>query len=111
MSQDQNILDSLIKKHGVAHILDGVSTSIKDGEKAIRDDHDSNLGNAFDFLVSALADIYPDLKKEHKSLAKMVLLSIPTVKSMKTRKSNSPMQSQNMRDAHKLIKELGGDLE
>lgn len=110
-SADQNILNGLIKQYGVAHVLDGVSTSIKDGEKAIRDNHDANLGNAFDFLVSALTDMYPNLKKMEQSLARMVLLSNPTIKSMKIRKSNSPMQSESMHAAHKLIKQLGGDLD
>lgn len=105
-SQDQLLLKTLVEKHGVASVLDGVKTVIDDGEKAIREDYDSDLGNAFDFLVVTLAEVYPKLGKKDQKIAKMMLKSRPVMASFKIRKADSPMQSVGMREAYKFVQEL-----
>lgn len=108
-SQDQLLLKSLVEKHGVADVLAGVQTVINDGEKAIREDYDSDLGNAFDFLVSALVEVYPDLGKKKQKIVKMMLKSRPVMASFKIRKADSPYQSVAMREAYKFVQELPND--
>lgn len=105
-SEDQQLLASLVKKHGVADILAGVQTVIKDGEKAIREEYDLDLGNAFDFLFTNLVEVYPKLNKKDQYIAKMTLKSRPVIASAKIRKADSPHQSQGMREAFKFVQEL-----
>lgn len=105
-SEDQQLLASLIQKHGVANVLAGVQTIINDGEKAIREEYDSDLGNAFDFLFVTLVEVYPQLGKKNQKIAKMMLKSRPVMASAKIRKVDSPCQSQGMKDAYKFVQEL-----
>ena len=108
-SQDQLLLKSLVEKYGVADVLGGVKTIIDDGEKVIRENYDSDLGNAFDFLVSALVEVYPSLGKKKQKIAKMMLKSQPVMASFKIRKADSPCQSVAMREAYKFVQELAND--
>jgi hypothetical protein len=105
-SEDQQLLASLVKKHGVADVLGGIETIIKDGEKAIREDYDSDLGNAFDFLFVTLVEVYPQLNKKNQKITKMMLKSLPVEASLKIRKADSPRQSVAMKEAYKFVQEL-----
>ena len=105
-SEDQQLLAALVKKHGVADVLGGIETIIKDGEKAIREDYDSDLGNAFDFLFVTLVEVYPQLGKKNQKIAKMMLKSRPVEASLKLRKADSPCQSVAMKEAYKVVQEL-----
>lgn len=105
-SADQQILASLIQKYGVARVLNGIKTVIEDGEKAIREDHDSDLGNAFDFLFTNLVEVYPKLNKKDQYIAKRTLKSRPVMKSLKIRKADYSFQSAAMNGAYKFVQEL-----
>lgn len=105
-SQDQQLLASLVKKYGVADVLAGVQTVIEDGEKAIREDHDLDLGDAFDFLFTNLVEVYPKLNKKDRYIAKRTLKSRPVVESLKIRKADSSLQSSAMNGAYQFVQEL-----
>lgn len=105
-SEDQQLLAALVQKYGVADVLDGVKTVIKDGEKAIREDYDSDLGNAFDFLVTTLVEVFPTLGKKNQKIAQMMLKSRSVMHGFKIRKADSPCQSQGMREAYQFVKNL-----
>lgn len=106
-SKDQQLLAALVKKHGVADVLAGVQTVIKDGEKAIREEHDLDLGNAFDFLFTNLVEVYPKLNKNDQYIAKKTLKSRPVTNSLKIRKADSSyLQSVAMNRAYQFVQEL-----
>ncbi len=105
-SEDQQLLAALVSKHGVASVLDGIKTVINNGEKAIREEYDSDLGNAFDFLFVTLVEVYPQLGKKSQKIAKMMLKSRPVTSSLKIRKADSPCQSVAMKEAYKFVQEL-----
>ena len=57
MNSDLDVIKDLIKEHGTQAVLETVSTTLKEGEQAIRETHDQRLGAAFDYVVVDLVNL------------------------------------------------------
>lgn len=107
---NQAVLE-LVRKYGYAALLQGLATSTKTEQEIIKRESDDQLATAFAYLLQVVVEAYPSAGKRQQTWMRRTLLSQPVLRSMKIIKSDSPMQSPAMREAHAFITKLQEDAE
>lgn len=107
---NQAVLE-LVRKYGYAALLQGLATSTKTEQEIIKQESDDQLATAFAYLLQVVVEAYPSAGKRHQTWMHQTLLSQPVLRSMKIIKSDSPVQSPAIREAHAFIAKLQEDVE